>query len=94
ITQNIKTCYFEYFNIEIKNLDKPWVAHIICTTYYQGSRYWLKGKRSDMRFGIPMIWREPTDYITSCYFCSYQITSYNARNKKNISYTTLSCTTR
>ena len=32
-------------------------------------REWIKGNRKDLKFGIPMVWREPGNHIDDCYFC-------------------------
>lgn len=47
--------------MEIIHLDKTWVPHTACKTCIEALKYWRKGKKKSMPFGIPMIWREPTD---------------------------------
>ena len=39
-----------------------------------------------MAFGIPLIWREPKDHVTDCYFCLVNTQGFNAKNKSKIEY--------
>jgi hypothetical protein len=39
-----------------------------------------------MPFTIPMVWREPTDHVSDCYFCLTSITSVTAKPKHNVQY--------
>ena len=36
-----------------------------------------------MRFGIPIVWREPKDHVNDCYFCSVDMAGFNRHQKKS-----------
>ena len=42
-----------------------------------------------MNFGIPMIWREPSDHATDCYFCASNIMGINRKNRSTLEYPNL-----
>lgn len=69
ITPVIKKAYHLYFGCKLGDQQKPWAPHICCTSCSAGLCNWLHGKRRAMPFAVPMIWREPTDHVTNCYFC-------------------------
>uniref|UniRef100_A0A6P7GL81 Uncharacterized protein LOC114333513 n=1 Tax=Diabrotica virgifera virgifera TaxID=50390 RepID=A0A6P7GL81_DIAVI len=50
---------------------------------------WTKGERAKLPFGIPMIWREPKDHSSDCYFCIVKTSGYNKKNKCKIEYPSL-----
>ena len=35
-----------------------------------------------MRFGVPVIWREPNNHLDDCYFCMVNMSGWNQRKKK------------
>ena len=39
-----------------------------------------------MGFGIPVVWREPTNHVDNCYFCSINKTGLNKKKRKSLSY--------
>ena len=69
ITHLIKKLYHLYFEVKIGDQDKEWAPHIVCTTCTNALSKWSKGKQEKMQFGVPMVWREPLDHISDCYFC-------------------------
>ena len=49
---------------------------------------WTNGKRS-LNFGIPMVWREPTNHVTDCYFCTVNVTGIIKKNQGSLKYSDL-----
>ena len=43
---------------------------------------WLNGKRRAMLFAVPMVWREPSNHATECYFCVVPTVSGGITKKK------------
>lgn len=66
ITESVKVKYFETFGYPIRNQDKQWVPHNICT-YCHRTMY--NDYISPFRFVNPMRWMEPQNHIDDCYFC-------------------------
>jgi hypothetical protein len=50
----------------------------------QDLRKWSKGKMKVIRFGVPVIWREPKNRSDVGYFCCCNVKDYNSKNKKVI----------
>jgi hypothetical protein len=50
------------------------------------SKRWFSGKLRSMQFAVPMIWREPTNHATDCYFCMTNVKGINKKNKNKIQY--------
>lgn len=46
---------------------------------------WLNGSRH-MTFAIPMVWREPKDHSTDCYFCLTKISGITAKTRHTVKY--------
>jgi hypothetical protein len=65
----IKKAYHLYFGCKVGDQDKNWAPHICCYKCASNIRGWLSGKNRKMPFAVPMIWREPKDHVTDCYFC-------------------------
>ena len=49
---------------------------------------WAKVSRC-VPFIIPMVWREPTDHVSYCYFCLTSITGVTAKFKHTVQYLNL-----
>ena len=81
ITDSVKKTYVDYFNIEMKSLNKPWVPNIVCKLCSEHLRQWANGKRNYLKYSVPMIWAQPKNHINDCYFCVCTITWY--KQKKN-----------
>ena len=88
ITDFIKKCYLAYFKIPLGEQDKVWAPHKICNICYTNLREWTLGKRS-MSFGVPMVWREPSNHATDCYFCLTRTKGFNSKNKHSVQYPTV-----
>ena len=49
---------------------------------------WAKGSRH-MNFAVPMVWREPQDHSSDCYFCITQIKGINSNSRHTVKYPNL-----
>ena len=82
ITAVVKKAYHLYFGCKVGDQDKDWAPHICCRTCATNLSQWLRGKRTAMSFAVPMIWREPTNHVTDCYFCMVPPVSCGLTKKK------------
>ena len=83
ITAVVKKAYNHYFGCKVGNQDKSWAPHCSCNTCATNFRQWINKKRKSMPFAIPMVWREPTDHNSNCYFCMIpQVAKRMSRKKK------------
>ena len=85
ITEKVKQMYLDYFQIMLGDQDKYWVPHKICQTCFAN----LTALVNSIPFAIPMIWREPDDHVTNCYFCAVITNGFNARNRAKMKYPNL-----
>ncbi|XP_076330758.1 uncharacterized protein LOC143236374 [Tachypleus tridentatus] len=81
ISSFVKRAYKAYFEIHIGDQDKQWAPHVVCHNCEEMLRDWTKGKRNGLPFGVPMIWREPTNHVTDCYFCMVNTTGVGKKNR-------------
>ena len=63
--------------MKLGDQDKSWAPHIVCKTCLEHLRQWTLGTRKSMRFGIPMIWREPRNHVDDCYVCAINVAGVN-----------------
>ena len=59
-----------------------------CVTCVRLLTAWAKGSRH-MSFAIPMVWREPKDHTSDCYFCITNIKGITSKSKHTIKYPNL-----
>jgi len=81
ITAMVKKGCHLYFGCKIGDQDKSWAPHVCCNTCATNLRQWLNRKG----FAVPMIWREPTDHTSNCYFCLVPATDKGLSKKKKAS---------
>ena len=74
-----------YFGIKLADQNKAWAPHMVYKACTETLRGWTNGKRS-LNFGIPLVWREPTNYVTDCYFCAVDVTGINRKNWSSLKY--------
>ena len=86
LTKQLKNAYKLYFGCKVGDQDKLWAPHVCCKNCYIALTQWLNGKRKSMPFAVPMIWREPTNHYTDCYFCLTNIAGFSKKNKSKIVY--------
>ena len=90
ITEFVKKTYLTYFGVKLGYQDKPLAPHSECKSCVEHLREWTKGKRkTDLTFGVPMVWREPTNYVNDCYFCMINLAGINSLTFSKLSYPTL-----
>ena len=85
ITSFIRRVYHAYFGIKLADQDKAWAQLMVCKACTETLREWTNGKRS-RNFGIPMVWREPTNHVPDCYFCADDVTGINSKNRGSLKY--------
>lgn len=85
ITPFLRQCYKLYFGCPLGDQDKGWAPHVMCSTCARLLTGWTEGKRH-MKFGVPMIWREPKDHFSDCYFCLTKIKGITPKSKHTVKY--------
>lgn len=84
-TPRIRKCYELYFKCKVGDQDKTWAPHFCCITCVSLLTSWSQGSRH-MQFGVPMVWREPKDHISDCYFCLTNIRGITSKSKHTVKY--------
>ena len=88
ISEFVKRAYFSYFKVKLGDQEKPWAPHKVCHSCEENLHQWTKGK-DKITFGIPMIWREPRDHVTDCYFCLTRVAGFTSKSRQLITYPSL-----
>ena len=86
ISSFVKRAYKSYFEVHLGDQDKQWAPHVVCHNCEEMLRDWTKGKRKGLPFGVPMVWREPNNHATDCYFCMVNTTGVGRKNRHKITY--------
>ena len=81
ISEFVKRAYVGYFGVKLGDQDKPWAPHIVYKTCTEHLPQWTNGKRSCLKFGVPMVWREQKNHFDDCYFCIVNIIGINRNNR-------------
>ena len=87
ITNFVKLAYKLYFDIKLG--DKKWAPHTVCHICEESLQDWTKGKRKNLPFGVPMVWREPLNHIDDCYFCLVNTTGIGKIKRQKIAYSNI-----
>jgi len=74
--------------------DKPWAPHIVCKPCVEHLRQWTNKSRKNLRFAIPVVWREPKDHYNDCYFCAVKTKGINRNNRNSLTYPNLNSAIR
>jgi hypothetical protein len=59
----------------------------------EASLAWVNGSHQ-MPFAVPLVWREPKDHSSECYFCLSDITRITSKSKHTVKYPDLPSTMR
>ena len=94
VTEFIQKAYHAYFGVRLGDQDKPWAPHVVCKTCVEHLRQWTQSSQKALKFGIPMIWREPKSHSDNCYFCAINLTRINKKKCKSFIYPNLPSTLR
>ncbi|GBP84995.1 hypothetical protein EVAR_64324_1 [Eumeta japonica] len=88
LTPLVQNYYLNYFGFPVRNLDKTWTPSICCAQCVTLLTSWAKGSRH-MPFAVPMIWAEPKDHVSDCYFCQTSIKGINHKSRNSVNYPNL-----
>ena len=86
ITKPIEEACKQYFKCKLGDQDKDWAPHVVCNRCATCLLRWMKNGKNKMPFDVPMVWREPTDHATDCYFCLSNTSGYTNKSKKTPVY--------
>ena len=86
VTELVKQAHSSYFGISITGEYIPLAPHMMCKYCIDCLRRWKTKSGKSMKFGVPMIWREQTCYLTDCYFCLTKVSRLT--NKQGIKLNT------
>jgi hypothetical protein len=88
LTPKVKKYYELYFGYEVGDQNKNWTPYFcsfICVKRLAG---WVKCYRH-MNCAKPMMWRDPQEHLTDCYFCTTQIKGISSKFKHTVKYPNL-----
>ena len=69
LTPMVKKDYECHFGCKVGDQDKNCAPHVCCISCATILCEWLNNTGHSMPFPFPMIWREPNNHLTDCYFC-------------------------
>ena len=69
ITAIVKNAYHLYFGCKMGDRDKSWAPHVCYRKCATNLSQWLNDERHAIRFAVPMVWMEPSNHTSDCYFC-------------------------
>ena len=86
LNSRIRHAYKHHFGCQVGDQDKKYAPHICCNRCRTSLLVWLDGKRKQMPFAVPMVWREQSDHVIDCYFCMTSIKGFSRKNSTKIFY--------
>ena len=89
VTEFFQKAHHAYLGIQLGDQVKLEVPHVVCKTCVKQLRQWTKSSRKTLKFGIPLIWREPKNHTDDCYFCAINLTGVNKKKCKSFIYSNL-----
>ena len=93
ISEFVKRAYYCYFNVKIGHQDKPWPVYKVYHSCEENLLQWTKGT-NEITFKISMVWREPRDHTTDCYFSLTNVKGYTGKTRNLITYAHVNSLTR
>ena len=79
----IKNAYYADFGMKLGNQDKSWAPHKVCIACMSTFSLRMKGKKH-FSFGVPMVWREPQNHFSDCYFCAVKTTGLTSKTRSSV----------
>jgi hypothetical protein len=70
---------------EVGGQDKSCAPDVCCVTCLRILTGWVNGSRQ-MPFAVPMVWREPKDHSSDCYFCLTNIRDITSKSRHTVKY--------
>ena len=89
-----RKAYHRYFQVKLEDQDRSWAPYVVWMTCKEHIRQWTNETRKSLKFGIPMVWREPQNHSDDRYFCSIDTTGLNKKNHKSKNYPCLNSAIR
>lgn len=71
--------------MKLSDQDKAWALHMVSKT--DCLHRWTKDKVSWLKFGIPMVWKEPTNHGNDCYFSAIEWLGSTEKARNSLKYT-------
>lgn len=79
ISEFEKRASLAYFKIKIGDQDKSLAPHNVCKSCVENLHQWTKGRRKQLSFGIPMVWREQKNHVDD--FCLTKTSGYSKKTR-------------
>lgn len=94
ITFAMQNAYMHYFGFSVSGTEKPWVPNVFCNACRIKLYRWSLGVKTYFPFSSPMLWREPQDHTTDCYFCLSNVVGITSKHVKSLKYPDVSSVTK
>ena len=78
------SAYKAYFGVQVGDQGNSWTHHMVCGSCRSTLESWYRGERRKLKFGVPRIWREPTDHTNNFYFCMVVVTGHHWGKKTDV----------
>ena len=88
ITPMIKKAYHLYFGCKVVDQEKKWPPQNVCKLCVIRLGGCINRKGMAMPFAVQIVWREPSNYSSDCYFCLAPpvANGMNKKKKQRINY--------
>ena len=87
--RNINNLSGRYFKVPLGDQDRKLGSSQSVQSCVETLWSWSQGKSTKLKFGVPMVWREPANHLDNCYFKFFDVPGFNLR-KRNNTYSTIS----